>query len=222
MIKAGFFISFEGIDCSGKSTQLELLHEYLSSKLSKEHNKVPIIKTKEPGGTELGNKLRDLLLNTNYQFKAKFTELLLFIADRLEHIEQVIKPNLDKKAIVLCDRFLDSTIAYQIGGRDLPESKVLEINTLIDLKPDLTFLIDIDPDSTIWQERFSDKAKKIGKDRFEKEDAFFYQKVRQTYLKLAKKEPARIIVLDGLKSIKEINLEIINIISEHLLKLKND
>ncbi|MFA5878714.1 MAG: dTMP kinase [Candidatus Margulisiibacteriota bacterium] len=207
MIKNGFFISFEGIDCSGKSTQLDLLYDYLKQQFD-----LLVIKTKEPGSTELGKELRHILLNSNYEFKSKFTESLLFTADRVEHVEQILKPNLEKKAIILCDRYIDSTLAYQIGGRNLPKEKIQMLNSFIDLKPNLTFLIDIDPESNSWQERFSEKAKTMGKDRFEKENIDFYKKVRHAYIEIAKNEPNRIIIIDGTKSIDIISAEIKNVI----------
>ena len=167
----GYLISFEGIEGSGKSTQIHYLETYLRSK------GFETLVTREPGATVFGQKIRDILLDPQQDFSHPYTELLLFSADRLEHIEKVLKPALAAGKIVICDRYIDSTIAYQHGGRQLPLELVKQQLSFVDCIPDLTFLIDIDVDEGLRRAK-----KRASLDRFEQEERAFHQRVREGYL----------------------------------------
>jgi len=179
------FITFEGGEGCGKSTHSKLLKSYLQ----KEGHRV--ILTLEPGATELGKRLRKMLLNDK-RIVSKSTELFLFAADRSEHVEMVIKPYLKKKYIVICDRFIDSTTAYQTGGRHLPGFFVQYMNRMSSqgLMPDLTILLDVDP--KIGLKRATRNTKK---DKFESEKLRFHMDVRKTYMDIARKDPKRVKVV---------------------------
>ncbi|MCP4050520.1 MAG: dTMP kinase [bacterium] len=184
MIKNGTFITFEGIEGSGKSTQIEMLGSYLKDK------NIPFITTKEPGGTVLGLKIRELLLDRETEFFHHYSELLLFYVDRLENVAGQVIPALEQGKIVLCDRYIDSSFAYQMGARQVPEELLSSLNKLVNLMPDITILYDIMPETGL------DRAQKRSeKDRFETEDLGFHNKVRDAYLKQAGKDPARIKVI---------------------------
>ncbi|MCK8824502.1 dTMP kinase [Fuchsiella alkaliacetigena] len=176
----GLFITLEGVEGSGKSTQIEVLAKYLIQK------NYSVLKTREPGGTEIGDRIREILLDTNLDNLSDKTELLLYFASRAQHVVEVIKPSLQKNKVVLCDRFGDSTLAYQgyARGIGLELIKELEQLTIGDLKPDLTFLLDIDPEVGLARARNLTKAK-FG-DRIESETIEFHQRVRAGYLNLAK------------------------------------
>ena len=189
----GFFITFEGIEGSGKSTQLQMLADFLNEK------KIPIIVTREPGGTKLGQEIRKLLLHSkDFNFSQK-TEIFLYAADRTQHINEVVLPALKENKIILCDRFIDSTVAYQGYARGLPLDFVENMNSKAcdGLKPDLTFLVDCPVEVGLKRVGLRSKEKKIEIDRFEKESVLFHQKVRDGYLSIAKKEPNRFVTLDG-------------------------
>jgi len=178
-------ITIEGIEGSGKSTLAKGLYNKLREK------GFPALLTWEPGGTEVGEKIREILLFS--ENLSPWTELLLFLASRKEHVEKKILPALREGKIVICDRFFDSTIAYQGFGRDLPLRILKRINKIVtdNLKPNLTFLLDISPEKGL---------KRIKKrDRIEKEDFEFHKKVREGYLKIAKRAKKRIFVIDGEK-----------------------
>ncbi len=193
-MKKGFFISFEGTEGCGKSTHAALLHSYLKS-LGKKS-----VLTLEPGSTKIGKELRKLLLSTDEPL-AKNAELFLFACDRAQHVEQVIAPALTDGAVVICDRFTDSTLAYQIGGRKLPEELVRYVNAVSScgLIPDLTFLLDVSPMVGLPRaigvsSLGKGKVKKI--DRFEKEKIAFHDEVRSFYLETAKNDPDRFRIID--------------------------
>lgn len=174
------FISFEGMEGAGKTTQIRLLRQ----KLLKLGFTVTV--TKEPGATEIGKVLRKLLLDDKYPIRHPFSDLCLFTADRLEHVVQVIQPALNDGQIVICDRFTDSTLAYQIGGQQLDKKTVQDLVSLVSLKPDITFLLDVNLEEGL--ERVF-KRKKI--DRYEKKELAFHQRVRDSFLALAKEEDKR-------------------------------
>jgi dTMP kinase len=180
------FITFEGGEGSGKSTQIASLNKKLKN------NTIPVILTREPGGTPLSEYIRNLLKWTDAYISPE-TELLMFNASRAQLLTEVIKPNLKSEKIVICDRYADSTTAYQGYGRGLDLEMVKTINntTTHGLKPDLTILLDISP-----EEGFQ-RIKGRVKDRFEKEDRTFHQRVRQGYLQLATEEPQRWLVIDA-------------------------
>jgi dTMP kinase len=188
----GFFLSFEGGEGAGKTTLIQKVADTLTK------NNHQVLITREPGGTPLGEKIRTLLLDTEGPMTPQ-SELCLFLASRSEHLQQVILPALQKGTVVLCDRFNDSSIAYQGSGRDLGIPLVKNLcNTICNnINPDLTFYLDLSP-----KEAF--KRLQSAHDRIESEEQSFHQKVRQGYLKLAKQEPDRIKILDATLSKEEV------------------
>ncbi len=191
------FISFEGIDGVGKSTQLEMLQDYLSQK---GHT---VLRTLEPGGTELGQEIRHLLLHRKGDVAPR-AEALLYAADRAHHVATKIRPALERGEIVLTDRFFDSSVAYQGAARDLDVNQVRDISlwAVDNLVPDLTILLDLPAQDAI------SRRSKTGTepDRLEREKVEFFERARQMYLELAK-EP-RFLVVDARKSVDEIQAEI--------------
>jgi dTMP kinase len=188
-------ITFEGIDGCGKSTQARLLAESL------QEEGIETILVREPGGTELSEHIREILLTKSYTEPLSHTaELLLFAASRAQLIKEVIAPALERNAIVICDRFTDSTIAYQGFGRSLPLAHIEHVNELAsdELVPDLTFLMDVPMDLAI------SRRKGMGDDRMESESRLFFTHVLQGYMHLAQKHPDRIHVIDGTQSIEDI------------------
>lgn len=202
---AGKFISLEGVEGAGKSTQVSFIQDCLTS-LGK-----TVVVTREPGGTELSEKIRKLLLEPTGTAMADDTELLLMFASRAEHISQVINPAIHRGDWVLCDRFLDATYAYQGGGRGIQRQRIRQIAdwTLKGLIPDLTILFDLPVE--LGLKRVVERQEKI--DRFEQEKVDFFKKIRQSYLQSAKAEPNRIKIVDASLSITEIQKQL-----THLLK----
>ena len=202
----GLFITFEGADGCGKTTQMELLAEYLKN------NGKNVLLTREPGGKGLGEKVREILLNYDGPVSDR-CESFLFLADRAQNIDIIVNPAVSQGKIVLCDRHIDSTVAYQGYGRGLDIERINKLNDIATngKKPDLTFVFDIDVETSM---------KRVGKekDRMESAGIDFHNRVRKGYLELAKQEPQRIKVLDATKSIEEIHNNVIEIINE---KLKN-
>ena len=193
-MKKGVFITFEGTEGCGKSTHAKLLRSYFKS-LGKK-----VVATLEPGSTRIGKEIRKILLGTE-ETLAKNAELFLFACDRSQHVEQIILPALSDGAIVICDRFTDSTLAYQVGGRKLPEELVRYINAVSSngLVPDLTFLLDVSPMVGLPRAIGASgmekgKVKKV--DRFEKEKIAFHNDVRAFYLETAKNDSGRFRIID--------------------------
>ncbi len=186
----GRFVTFEGIEGSGKSTLIERLAAHLRAA---GHD---VLTTREPGGTQLGRELRELLLHRGVA-PAHATEALLMIADRAEHAARVIRPALEAGRIVLCDRHGDSTVAYQGGGSGLDRTMLAAMNAWATggLAPDLTLLLDLPAEESIG--RLSARAGANAPDRFESEPLEFHRRVRAAYLELAHASPARWIVLDA-------------------------
>ena len=179
----GLFITFEGVEGSGKSTQLGALALRLKG-MDRE-----VVETREPGGTRIGNQIRQILLKRRNHRMTLVTELLLYAASRAQLTQELIKPSLEAGRIVLCDRFADATLAYQGYGRDLPLDLIDRLNRLATqgISPRLTLLLDLDPEvglKRIAQER--------DLDRLEGEELAFHRRVREGYLKLAEQEPDRI------------------------------
>lgn len=185
MTARGRFITFEGIDGAGKSTQIEVVAEVLRARA------LPLVITREPGGTALGERLRELILN---EAMTPDAETLLLFAARSHHLAEVIRPALLAGQWVLCDRFTDATYAYQCGGRGLAAERISALEQWVhpDLQPDLTLLFDVAP--AVAAQRLS---RVRAADRFESETLGFFEAVRREYLNRAAKEPQRFRVLDG-------------------------
>ena len=198
-MKKGMFITFEGADGCGKTTQMKLLAEYLEKK------GIDVVLTREPGAKGLGEKVREILLNYEGPVSDR-CESFLFLADRAQNIDIIVNPAVEEGKIVLCDRHIDSTVAYQGYGRGLDIERINMLNNIATngRKPDLTFVFDIDIETSMAR---------VGKekDRMERAGKDFHNRVRQGYLELAKQEPQRIKVLDATKSIDEIHREVVNI-----------
>lgn len=200
----GIFITFEGIDGSGKTTQVQLLDDHL-----KQINKDTVI-IREPGGTEMGEKIRNLIIDINNDI-ADMTEALLYAASRAQLIEQIIKPSLEEQKIVLCDRFIDSSIVYQGIARELGVEKILNINryAIDNIMPNITFYLDIPPELGIKR-----KKKQTKLDRIESEDLVFHNKVYEGYQKIALMYPKRIYKLDATQSKDKLHNQICTILNE--------
>lgn len=200
------FITFEGIEGVGKTTQIQFVAETLKAQ------GIDFILTREPGGTKIGEEIRNILLKNRDKTVCSMTELLLMFAARAQHIEEVIKPALVKKQWVLCDRFLDASYAYQGGGRQLPTGEIDTLAQLVigDLKPDLTFIFDADPE--LGLKRAQNRSKQL--DRFELETLEFFERVRQTYLQRAKASPHQYHVIDASRSIAIIQDDLLTILKQ--------
>jgi len=201
------FITFEGPEGCGKSTHAKRLKSYLEGK------GLRVLATFEPGGTQVGKEIRALLLKPESVLD-ETTEVYLFAADRSEHVSKIILPALSEGKIVISDRYVDSTLAYQIGGRRLPEDLVRYLNMISSkgLVPDLTFLLDVTPEIGLKRATQNGAA-----DRFEQEALAFHQRVREFYLKTAAENPQRITVINTSdKTIEEIQAVIREIIDEKL------
>jgi len=184
----GRFITMEGGEGAGKSTMMERVANWI------EQSGRTVIRTREPGGTELAEKLREILLDRNNLQVSGKSELLLMFAARAQHLEELIRPALARGDWVLCDRFTDATWAYQGGGRGLPGEDIATLETLVhgDLKPDLTLLLDLPVEQGLLRASTRGQA-----DRFEQESNAFFQRVRKAYLARAVAEPARFSVIDA-------------------------
>jgi dTMP kinase len=200
----GKFITFEGIDGAGKSTHIGFVTDYLASR-GKE-----IVSSREPGGTPLGEKLRDLLLHEKMHLE---TEALLMFASRREHIAQVIAPNLAAGKWVLSDRFTDASFAYQSGGRGLPRAKMEALEAWVHpgLQPDLTLLFDVPLE--VARQRL-DATRTL--DKFEREQAEFFAKCRAEYLRRAEQFPGRFVVVDSTRSIADIQASLAQVLEKLL------
>jgi dTMP kinase len=194
----GKFITLEGIDGAGKSTHLAWLAEFCHTR------GIPVITTREPGGTPFGERLRDLLLDRRQQFHAE-TEALLMFAARSEHLQKIIEPALAKGSYVICDRFTDATFAYQGGGRGVDWAKLSALEQWVqqDLRPDLTLLLDLAP------ELGRARAGKVrSADRFEQEQEEFFNRVRAAYLRRAQEASTRVQIVDASQSVEQVRQQI--------------
>ena len=206
-MKMNGFITFEGGDGSGKTTQVQQLAEFLGTQGK------DVLVTREPGGTELGLLIRRLLLEVSEQAIVPTAELLLYLADRAQHVRQVIQPALDLGQIVLCDRFTDSTLAYQGYGRGINLALLQQLNSLADggCRPSLTFLLDCPVEAGL--QRAMARRARVGtaapaEDRFEREQLAFHEQVRAGFLALAAAEADRFHVIDAAQSMKAIAREV--------------
>jgi dTMP kinase len=209
------FIVFEGLDGAGKSSLIETLKKKL------EDQKLDYIFTREPGGTPLAEELRNIILRDEEDKEAPVSrcELLLYEAARAQHVEKVIRPALENKKWIICDRFTASTYAFQKGGRDLHTDDILWLNNFAtsDVKPDLQILLDLPVE--VSKQRMEKRVQETGvkKDRFEKEKQDFHQKVRDAYLEIAKSDEKNWIILDATKSPKEVQNDFLMALKERKL-----
>jgi len=215
----GRFITFEGLDGCGKSTQLEKLAAVLRAE------NLPVVVTREPGGTPTGDRIRQLLLDTRTPSLAPLAELALMFASRAQHIKEVIQPALAEGCVVLCDRFTDSTEAYQGGGRKLGSEPVLALHRILcgDLWPDITILMDSDVAASVARARRRNKAvssenarAESNENRFEQESRAFFERVRSAYLAVAEREPQRMVVVDARGTAEETHQRIVEIVRRKL------
>jgi dTMP kinase len=217
----GKFITFEGLDGVGKSTQMENLAAHLRQR------GIPLITTREPGGTALGEKLRTVLLSSRTEGLSPMAELGLMFSDRAQHIDEQILPALERGQWVLCDRFTDSSEAYQGGGRELGSGIVLQLHKTLcrDLQPDLTILMVSDVARTVARarRRNAEQSKTMADDenRFEKENRAFYNRVLAAYMAIAKRVPQRVVPVDAADPIAEVHKKIVSIVEERLLSGKS-
>jgi len=183
----GFLVTIEGCEGCGKSTQSELLKQYLQSK------GVNVVLTREPGGSVVAEKVRDILLDPKSKV-FPICELMLYESARAQHLQEVIKPNLEKGYVVICDRFTDSTLAYQGYGRKIDIRIIEKLNDIatLGIKPDLTIYLDINPNIGIQKAKAVSKERFLNGDRIERENITFHNSVRRGFLALAKKYPKRI------------------------------
>lgn len=212
--KNGFFITFEGIEGSGKSKHIGQLFTEL------EKEGFPVILTREPGGTRIGEKIRDLILEPEHREIEPATELLLYLAARAQHIHELILPALGENKIVLCDRFHDSTYAYQGGGRGIDSSLIDPIiqAPFLQIKPDLTFLLDLPPAEAL--ERVQKRTAVLN--RIDAENIAFHETVRSNYLILVQKEPGRFKVIDSSRDYSEVHREISSSVHLQIKNFRHD
>jgi len=201
-MKNGLFITFEGCDGCGKTTQIELLNKYLLNKGSE------TLLTREPGAKGLGEKLREILLNYNGEVSPN-CESFLFLADRAQHVDCIIKPAIEQGKIVLCDRHTDSTVAYQGYGRGLDLDRIYKLNNIATngLKPDITIVLDVDVETSM---------QRVGKekDRMESAGIEFFKRVRNGFLEIAKNEPDRVKVINASDTIENIHKQIVELVEK--------
>ncbi len=205
---SGYFITLEGSEGAGKSSNVE----FINSLLKKSDKQVVL--TREPGGTQLGEQIREVLLQKNSFHISDATELILMFAARAQHIQEIIKPALEAGNIVLCDRFTDSSYAYQGGGRSLGSDQIDKLVNIVhpDLTPDLTLLFDVSVETGLKRAARDKKA-----DRFESEQIEFFNRVRQTYLEIAAAEPGRVRIIDAEKDMNSVRDQIRTILEKEQL-----
>ncbi|MCF6178365.1 MAG: dTMP kinase [Geopsychrobacter sp.] len=203
-----FFITFEGIEGSGKSTQITLLRDALKK------SGYPVVETREPGGCPIADQIRSILLHPKNSNINATTELLLYAAARAQHVNDVIRPSLEQERLVLCDRYTDATYAYQGDGRNLDAKLIRQLNLVAaqGIFPDLTILIDL-PVETGLGRALSREAtlQDDSEGRFERETIDFHKRVRDGYLNLAKQEPSRFVLVDGALAIEDLAVKILQV-----------
>ena len=205
----GTFVTFEGIEGSGKSTQITLLYDHLT-----QSGRAAVL-TREPGGTPIGDRIRKILLDPANKSLDPAAELLLYAASRAQHIREVILPALEAGQIVLCDRFSDATLAYQGYGRGLSIQMIGELDRIVTagLKPDLTVLFDIDARTGLGRARGRNAKRGLaGEARFENEDIAFHARVRDGYFLIANGEPGRIRLVNGAQTPEAVHREVRDIV----------
>lgn len=195
-MKRALFVTFEGVEGSGKSSQIANVADHFHQKGLK------VTRTREPGGTPLAEKMRDILICAEEEKLSPRAELLLMLASRAQHVDELIAPQMEKMDVILCDRFVDSTLAYQGGGRNMDMQWLKEMNRFAThhLTPDITFLMDIKIEESRLRINHRKKRTQASHvDRFEAEDISFHEKIRDTYLELAKMEPSRFVILNAME-----------------------
>jgi dTMP kinase len=223
MSRRGKFITFEGLDGTGKSTQMRKLAVALRAAGHK------VVETREPGGTATGEKIRRVLLDSATEGLSPLAEMALMFASRAQHIAEVIQPALDHGQIVLCDRFTDSTEAYQGSGRKLGSAAVLELHRVLcgGLQPDLTILLDSDPGKSVGRARRRNRrashnaGKNVGKNhsdenRFEQQSRAFFSRVHEGYLRIVAREPQRVVAVDASGSPGQTHGRIVEVVGRKL------
>ena len=200
------FITLEGIEGSGKTTQLTTIGDFL------EKEGIDCAMTREPGGTKIGEKIRAILLDPEHKHMDPLTELLLYFADRAQHVRQFVIPSMAAGKIVLCDRYFDATVVYQGFARGLDIDVIKRLHDLLfdNLKPDLTFLLDLAPREGLaraWKQ-LNDGQRSNGESRFEAETLAFHEKVRAGYLELARLEPDRYRIIDAAQDVRQVRSHI--------------
>ena len=217
----GLFITLEGLDGSGKTTQIKRLAAWMQKR------GVETVVTRQPGGTPTGDRIRSLLLDSGSTPLAPMTEMALMFADRAQAIAEVIEPALAAGRVVLCDRFTDSTEAYQGGGRQLGSERVLELHRLVcgSLQPDLTLLLLPSLQSSLTRARHRNERSvaQTGKDenRFELEQGEFFKRVWEKYREIARREPNRVVLIEGNLDIDEVHEQIVEAVSERLVTIQH-
>jgi dTMP kinase len=208
-VKLGRFISFEGIEGCGKTTQINILSDYLTQR-SIAHSV-----TREPGGTGVGEGIRKILLHSETIHLTAAAELLLFFASRSQNIEEKIKPARSRGEMVICDRFYHASMAYQGFGRGIPLDFIEKMTDLVcgDQRPETTILLDIEPELGLSRARARNHQRTEDEGRFEMEDVRFYTKIRDGYLELAKRDPGRIRVIAADRIIEEIHHDILQVLN---------
>jgi len=218
MSRRGKFITLEGLDGTGKSTQMRKLAAVLRAAGHK------VVETREPGGTATGEKIRKVLLDSGTAGLAPLAEMALMFASRAQHIAEVIEPGLAAGNIVLCDRFTDSTEAYQGSGRKLGSEAVLELHRVLcgDLRPDLTLLLDSNPAASLGRARRRNQraakstSRSHDENRFEQETRAFFARVREGYLTIAKREHGRVVVVDARGTPEQTHRRILEVVQKKL------
>jgi dTMP kinase len=213
----GLFITLEGLDGSGKTTQIKRLAAWMGKR------GLPVVQTRQPGGTATGDRIREILLDARSAALAPMAEMALMFADRAQAIAEVILPSLDAGKMVLCDRFTDSTEAYQGGGRELGSEAVLELHRLIcgDLQPDLTLLLLPSFAASLARARKRNHRveEQTGRNegRFEQEQDAFFLRVWQKYREIAAREPGRVVLIEGDLTIDDVHEQIVEAVAERLV-----
>jgi len=209
----GRFITVEGVEGAGKTTQLDFLQQQLEQAGKR------VVRTREPGGTRLGEEIRDLLLGHRDDGMDETTELLLMFAARSEHLARCIRPALACGDWVVCDRFTDASYAYQGGGRGLPRERIALLEDFVQgaLRPDLTLLLDLPV-----EEGRARAGRRSHPDRFESEAAHFFRRVRSAYLNIARSEPARVKVIDASVPLQQVQAQIAGRLSDFLAEVRGE
>jgi dTMP kinase len=212
MANRGVFITFEGTDGSGKTTQMRRLAVRLRA------TGRPVVETVEPGGTRIGQQIRRILLDAANQDLRPTAELLLYFAARAQNVDEVILPALNRGDLVLSDRFTDSSLVYQGCGRELGAGSVLALDQIAcrGLKPDLTLLIDIDLETSLRRARARNTTQKLDQDRMDTQSTDFYRRVHEAYRALATREPDRVRIVDGHAPVETVEQEVWQIVSAHV------